>query len=1151
VGFFFVQTKGNILIDITTIGIGVQTDKLKSGTQELNRFGQSADNASKKADGLSSSSQKLEKQSSGAALGLRRMAAGLAAVVGAGSITRTIDEYTKFTAQLKLATRSQEEYAKAFSDVQRIASTAQSSISSISVLYARLNNALRELGINQDQVGKITENVGLALKITGATATETSSAMLQLSQAFGSGVLRGEELNAVYESAPALMRALADSIGVPIGALRQLASDGKLTSDVLAKAFGDQALLDKFREQAKEVNTISGAFQVLKNRLMLLTGEMNAATSAGSSFANIMLSLANSDAIRIPFEAISVFAVNVAYVFKQVGTEIGGVAAQIAALMRFDFEAVGQIRKMMVADAKAARIEVDRVTQAILNPKKTNNETMADEIRKVTAETLNATAATRDLNKERKLIDQEDKKQQISDALLAQQREYEGETAKFYNMLAKIKKDDDKEESARKLKNIDLWEKATEERYKLEQDEIKKIAREQEDMARDINRSLTDALFRGFEKGKSFFNNFKDTLLNAFQTMILRPRIEAIITSTGIGGLLSSNANASGGILDSVLGGESTASGGGMGGLGDLFSMGKSLFGNGGFQGALVGSIENLGTIFSNGMGGLGDSIGGFLGANAGMIADVLPFAGAALQLLQGNTKGAAFTAIGAAVGSMIPIIGTALGGLIGSFVGSLFGGKDYKRFGTTVSGYQAAGGEYQKTGEGKIYDRKIAGISTPLNDLNKAFAGTLTTLFDAFDIESNIGMTSGMFQRGKSKKSGGVFNATIDGVNTGQMKVQLKKASMEQVYNALVDMVMGEGLVRAIQSSRLSADIKSLFDGFTDKTQVTALIQATMNLNGAQAELASRFGITVDQSAQAAKSTGLVGQALIDYVNKLTASAMAFATVGDQLIKFRTSLEDVYGGGLPDTLKAYDAALKGIDKTTQEGIDTFVELFGIRDQFVQFRQAIDGLKGNVRGALFGMVSDAEKQQMLNEDLAKLFGDLVRDVPGSIQELIALGKSIDYTTAEGLNLAAVFPTLVNAFNQTQAAVDSLVNSLRDANNFKTLIDYQRYTGVARNYGNTFANNYADTMPSYDVGTSYVPNDGVAMLHQGEAVLTRGENASLRESNAQLVSEIRTLNAKVDRLVYSMDKTATNTKRTADIMTNITPNGDAIQTEAVA
>jgi hypothetical protein len=720
---------------------------------------------------------------------------------------------------------------------------------------------------------------------------------------------------------------------------------------------------------------------------------------------------------------------------------------------------------------------------------------------------------------------------------------------------AKMKLQEDAFEMDKKFIGVldKLQTKAIDERTEKQIKAAEEVAKKQEELAKDINRSLTDALLRGFEKGKSFAQNFRDTLVNMFQTLVLRPIISAVIDGSGITKLVS---GASGAIASAFSGGASASTGGasaggGLGGMGDLFSMGKSLFGNGGVQGSLISSIENLGTIFSNGMGGLSDSIGGFLGANAGMIADVLPFAGAALQLLQGNTKGAAFTAIGAAVGSFIPVIGTALGGLIGSFVGSLFGGKDYKRFGTTVSGVKVGQEEYAKTGEGKIYDRKIAGIADPLNNLNEAFSNTLSTLFKSFDIESTINTTTGMFQRGKSKKSGGVFNATVDGINTGQMKVQLKKASMEQVYNALVDMVMGEGLVRAIKASKLSSDIKSLFDGFTDKTQVTALIQATMNLNGAQAELASRFGITVDQSAQAAKSTGLVGQALIDYVNKLTASAMAFATVGDQLIKFRTSLENVYGGGLPDTLKAYDAALKGIDKTTQEGIDTFVELFGMRDQFAQFRQAIDGLKGNVRGALFGMVSDAEKQQMLNEDLAKLFGDLGRDVPGSIQELIALGKSIDYTTAEGLNLAAVFPTLVNAFNQTQAAVDNLVNSLRDANNFKTLIDYQRYTGIARNYGNAFANNYADTMPSYDVGTSYVPNDGVAMLHQGEAVLTRGENTSLRESNAQLVGEIRTLNAKVDRLVYSMDKTASSTKRTADIMTNITPNGDAIQTEAVA
>lgn len=76
----------------------------------------------------------------------------------------------------------------------------------------------------------------------------------------------------MMESAPSLMRALAESIGVPIGQLRGMASEGKITGDVLAKAFGDEALLSKFRSQAREMQTIGGAFQVLKNTAIDLAG---------------------------------------------------------------------------------------------------------------------------------------------------------------------------------------------------------------------------------------------------------------------------------------------------------------------------------------------------------------------------------------------------------------------------------------------------------------------------------------------------------------------------------------------------------------------------------------------------------------------------------------------------------------------------------------------------------------------------------------------------------------------------------------------------------------------------------------------------------------------------------------------------------------
>jgi tape measure domain-containing protein len=365
------------MTDITTIGVAVETAGLVKGTKELDKFGQSADKASRQADKVGSSTSKASKSTSdmsASTVSATRSLVGLAAAYvtlnSARALIGTIDAYTKYTAQLKLATRSQDEYNAALSSVSRIANTAQADIGAIGTLYARLNNSLRDLGATQKQVADITETVGLGLKISGATAAESASAMLQLSQAFGSGVLRGEEFNAVNEAAPALMRALAESIGVPIGALREMASDGKLTSDVLMKAFSDPALLAAYQKQAEQIQTVGGAFTVLKNRLTAVIGEMDKATSSGTGFANMILALANSDFVRVPFEALAVFGANIAYVFKQVGNEIGGIAAQIEALTRLDFNAVANIRKMMVSDAKAARIEIDRVTESILNPKK-------------------------------------------------------------------------------------------------------------------------------------------------------------------------------------------------------------------------------------------------------------------------------------------------------------------------------------------------------------------------------------------------------------------------------------------------------------------------------------------------------------------------------------------------------------------------------------------------------------------------------------------------------------------------------------------------------------------------------------------------------------------------------------------------------------
>jgi tape measure domain-containing protein len=199
----------------------------------------------------------------------RKLAATIGIGGGLAEIVQLSDQYTKYTSQLRLATQSQREFAVASADVKRIAKDSQAELMGTGVLYARIANGTRELGISQARVAAITEVVNLSLKVSAATTAESASAQLQLSQAFASGTLRGEEFNAVNEAAPRLMKALADGMGVPIGALKQMASDGQITSKMMSDVL-PQAL-ETLREEATKVQTIGGAFQVLKNSVMEFT----------------------------------------------------------------------------------------------------------------------------------------------------------------------------------------------------------------------------------------------------------------------------------------------------------------------------------------------------------------------------------------------------------------------------------------------------------------------------------------------------------------------------------------------------------------------------------------------------------------------------------------------------------------------------------------------------------------------------------------------------------------------------------------------------------------------------------------------------------------------------------------------------------------
>jgi tape measure domain-containing protein len=1079
--------------------------------------------------------------------------------IGFRELAQAADSYTKLTAQLKLATRSAAEYATAYGNVQRIARSAQVDLNATASTYARLANSLRDLNVSQSKVADITESISLALRVNGATAAESASAMLQLSQAFGAGRLQGEEFRAVAEAAPGLLREVAKELRVNYGELKQLAADGKITSDVLAKAFTNPQYLDGLRQQVKEVQTISSAITVAKNTFTTLIGEMDKAGGASSSIANAIIWLADkmallADIIYGAIEVFKQFGRSLAVVFNDIKTfgEIAGRASNVFSAF-YNRKEIAQLMKDREEFTKAANADMEK----FLN----GNFTRFRDALKATRDQSAAPYDTTPLKAFGSTVDETTEKVVKLTEAQREEENYRQQVIKEYadKQMEAIKEDEDYRQQVIK-EHADAQMKALKDRIKAEEDaadtikkanqkasddylesvkrNADKVDEENKRMSENLSRSITDGIFRGFENGKGFLRNFLDVLINGLKTAFAQPFIQRLtdMVTPGITGIASS-----------LFGGNSlVASGAGSGfSIGNVLSGLKTSFDA--FSGNLVGGVEKLGVMIANGQGGIADAIGGFMGQYSGQITTALAFAPAVFSLLKGDTKGALLSGGGAAIGSLFGPGGAVIGGAIGSLLGGAFGSRPKNpRIGALVSGtYSTATDKYTQTGITKGGAKKLDMTNaSAIGQVNQAFLQQLGGYLDAMDVNANIQSGSGFYTK-KGKKSIGQLTGSINGKGFAFSEVYGKKDT--EAFQKYVNSVLGSVLVSAIQASPLSSGLRALFSGMTDKTQILNMMNATIALNNEQGQLAEKYSITVDQAARVARATGATGNALVDMVNKL---AGAVQTTGSVLMQARESLMDGMGGRqLPSTMKAFDDILQSIDKSTQAGIQSFADLFKLREQFAAFTQSIDQLKGGVNSTLMPFLSAQEQQSIKQAELAKVFDSLNMSVPGSLQELIDLGKAIDYTTKEGLDLAAVFPQLVQSFQQTTLETNALIDSLGqlDINKFGTMFEYLRAGSYMRN-GISLSQ-----LPSYDVGTSYVPQTGPALIHQGERIMTASENREysnamgmvvqemrmLRQDNASMRAELRSIALSSYKSASSIDRI----ERDGMIIRDVDQNGD--------
>ena len=206
-------------------------------------------------------------------------AIGISAFVG--KVLSSADAFASMRGQLKLVTDSQGELNRVYARSLALANETGQATEATVNLYARLVRSTAELSLSQDDLFTITQAVNQSFVVSGASATESSSAILQLSQGLAAGALRGEELNSVMENNPRLARALANGLGVSIGQLREMGTAGDLTAEAVTGA-----LLKMSHEINAEFQnmpmTIGRAMQSLSNSVNDALGSVDTGPLTGA-----------------------------------------------------------------------------------------------------------------------------------------------------------------------------------------------------------------------------------------------------------------------------------------------------------------------------------------------------------------------------------------------------------------------------------------------------------------------------------------------------------------------------------------------------------------------------------------------------------------------------------------------------------------------------------------------------------------------------------------------------------------------------------------------------------------------------------------------------------------------------------------------------
>ena len=269
---------------------------IRDNVDEQGRFNQKINEGTANADNLMNT--------------IKSAIATYATVQTVGVVFDLSDTLTSTTARLSMMNDGVQTTSELINMVYAAAQDARGSFDQMADVVARFGNNARDAFGSSEEVVAFADLIQKQMTIAGASTQEAANAELQLSQALGSGVLRGDELNSIFEQAPNLIQNIADYLDVPIGQIREMAADGELSASVVKAAIFSAAddINSKFESMpqtfaqiwASSQNTALMSFQPVLNRLNEIANSdafqqfVNNAIGGLSAVASVSLEILNS-----------------------------------------------------------------------------------------------------------------------------------------------------------------------------------------------------------------------------------------------------------------------------------------------------------------------------------------------------------------------------------------------------------------------------------------------------------------------------------------------------------------------------------------------------------------------------------------------------------------------------------------------------------------------------------------------------------------------------------------------------------------------------------------------------------------------------------------------------------------------------------------